>query len=195
MVKEFRLFITRPPLGIFVSDIAGRVLVVTEEAKQGYKCIQVTLRGYADVRWSETRGSGSTRDTVTYHSHEDFINQTITLWSRENAFNHELSPGSYQFPFALSLQSSVRPLPRSFEGTVGHIRYEIEATIVKASTLKRNTRITTRVPFAPLVDPNIIPNLRLPKVLQVEKTLCCLCCASGPISLTCSSCSQDWVLC
>ena len=46
MVKEFRLFITRPPLGIFVSDIAGRVLVVTEEAKQGYKCIQVTLRGY-----------------------------------------------------------------------------------------------------------------------------------------------------
>ena len=43
-----KLFITPPPRGVFVSDITGRVLVVTEEAKQGYKSIQVTLRGYAD---------------------------------------------------------------------------------------------------------------------------------------------------
>ena len=185
MVKEFRLFITRPPLGIFVSEIAGCVLVVTEEAKRGYEFIKVTLKGYADVSWSETSGSveyGQT--TVTYNSHEDFINQTIILWSRENAPNHELSPGNYQFPFAYSLQSSGRPLPRSFEGTVGHIRYEIEATIVKASPLKQDKWITTMVPFVPLVDPNIVPNVRLPKVLQVEKTLCRLCCASGPISLT-----------
>ena len=184
MVKEFQLFITPPPRGVFVSDITGHVLVVTEEAKQGYKSIQVTLRGYADVRWSESSGSGENQTTVTYHSHEDFIYQTITLWSSDNALNHELSPGSYQFPFALSLQPSGRPLPPSFEGTVGHIRYEIEATIVKASALKRNKRITARVAVAPVVDPNIVPNVRLPKVLQVEKTLCCLCCASGPISLT-----------
>ena len=52
MVKEFQLLITPPPWGVFVSDISGRVLVVTEEAKQGYKSIQVTLRGlqtYAGV--------------------------------------------------------------------------------------------------------------------------------------------------
>ena len=82
------------------------------------------------------------------------------------------------------MRSSGQTLPPSFEGTVGHIRYEIEATIVKASALKQNKRITTRVPVEQLVDPNIIPNVRLPKVLQMEKTLCCLCCASGPISLT-----------
>ena len=91
---------------------------------------------------------------------------------------------SYQFPFVLSLQPSGRPLSPSFEGTVGHIRYEIEATIVKASALKRNKRITARVAVAPVVDPNTVADVRLPKVLQVEKTLCCLCCASGPISLT-----------
>ena len=184
MVKEFQLFITPPPRGVFVSDITGHVLVVTEKAKQGYESIQVTLRGYADVRWSESSGSGEHQTTVNYHSHEDFIYQTITLWSSDNALNHELSPGSYQFPFALSLQPSGRPLPPSFEDTVGHIRYEIEATIVKASALKRNKRITARVAVAPVVDPNIVPNVRIPKVLQVEKTLCCLCCASGPISLT-----------
>ena len=185
MVKEFQLFITPPPRGVFVSDITGHVLVVTEEAKQGYKCIQVTLRGYADVRWSESYGSGGNQTTVTYHSHEDFFYQTVILWSRENALNHELSPGSYQFLFALTLQPSGRPLPPSFEGTVRHIRYEIEATIVKASALKRNKRITAQVAVAPVVDPNIVQNVRLPKVLQVEKTLCCpVCCASGPITLT-----------
>ena len=184
MVKEFQLFISPPPRGGFVSDITGHVLVVTEEAKQGYESIEVTLRGYADVRWSESSGGGDNRRTVTYHSHEDFIYQTIILWSSENALNHELSLGSYQFPFAFSLQPSGRPLPPSFEGYVGHIRYEIEATIVKASALKRNKRITARVAVTSVVDPNIVPNVRLPKVLQVEKTLCCLCCASGPISLT-----------
>ena len=184
MVKDFQLLITPPPQGVFVSDVTGSVLVVTEEAKQGYKSIQVTLRGYADVRWSESSGSGENQTTVTYHSHEDFIYQTVILWSRDNAPNYELSPGSYQFPFALTLQPSGRPLPPSFEGTVGHIRYEVEATIVRASALKRNERITAQIAVAPVVDPNTVSNVRLPKVLQVEKTLCCLCCASGPISLT-----------
>ena len=90
MVKEFQLFISPPPRGGFVSDITGHVLVVTEEAKQGYESIEVTLRGYADVRWSESSGGGDNRRTVTYHSHEDFIYQTIILWSSENALNHEL---------------------------------------------------------------------------------------------------------
>ena len=78
MVKEFQLFISPPPRGGFVSDITGHVLVITEEAKQGYRSIEVTLRGYADVRWSESSGTGDNR-TVTYHSHEDFIYQTIIL--------------------------------------------------------------------------------------------------------------------
>ena len=176
MVKVFQLFInTPPPQGVVSHDVTGRVLVVTEEAKQSYKSIQVTLWGHADVCWS----SG------TYHSYEDFIYQTLIVWSRDNAPNHELSPGSYQFPFALTLERpSGRRLPSSFEGTVGHIRYEIEATIVKASARKRNKTITEQIAVAPVVDPNVVQDVRLPKVLQVEKTLCCLCCATGPISLT-----------
>ena len=180
MVKDFQLFINTPPPQGVVSDVTGRVLVVTEDAKQSYKSIQVTLRGYADVRWS----SGAGRNHRTYHSHEDFIYQTLIVWSRDNAPNHELSPGSYQFPFALTFQPSGRPLPPSFEGIVGRILYKIEATIVKASALKRNKTITEQIAVAPVVDPNVGQNVRLPKVLQVEKTLCCLCCASGPISLT-----------
>jgi len=54
------------------------------------------------------------------------------------------------------LQSSGRPLPPSFEGTVEHIRYKNEATIVKASALKQNKMITARIAVAPVVDPNIV---------------------------------------
>ena len=76
MVKDFQLFInTPPPQGVVSDDVTGRVLVVTEEAKQSYKSIQVTLRGYADVRWS----SGAGRNQRTYHSHEDFIYQIVIV--------------------------------------------------------------------------------------------------------------------
>ena len=183
MVKEFQLLVTHPLLGAFISEIVGSVFIVTEEAKQDYSSIEVTLKGYADVQWTESSSSDNQRSN-TYHSHEDYVSQVAIVWDKETAPNRELSPGTYEFPFSLKLQTSGRPLPPSFEGTYGRIRYEIEATIIKASSLKRNQRITAQVTLAPAVDFNDVPDVKLPKMLQVDKTLCCLCCASGPISLT-----------
>ena len=183
MVKEFQLLITHPLLVAFISEIVGCVFIVTEEAKQDYTSIEVALKGYADVQWTESSSSDNQRSN-TYHSHEDYVSQVVHVWDKDNAPNRELLPGTYEFPFALKLQTSGRPLPPSFEGTHGRIRYEIEATIVKASSLKRNQKISAQVTLAPAVDFNDIPDVKIPKMLQVDKTLCCLCCASGPISLT-----------
>ena len=183
MVKEFQLLVTHPLLGAFISEIVGRVFIVTEEAKQDYSSIEVALKGYADVQWTESSSSDNQRSN-TYHSHEDYVSQVAIVWDKETAPDRELSPGTYEFPFSLKLQTSGRPLPPSFEGTYGRIRYEIEATIVKASSLKRNQKISAQVALAPAVDFNDIPDVKLPKMLQVDKTLCCLCCASGPINLT-----------
>ena len=177
MVNELHLFIT-PSQGAFIS---GRVVLVTEEAKKNYTYIQVALKVYADVRWTEFDSETNHDSSVT--SHEEYIHQTVIVWNKENAPNHELSPGFYQFSFDLNLQSSGRSLPPSFEGTYGCIRYEIEATIFTASAKKQNKRLSTRVDVAPIVDPNTIPGVSLPKVLQVEKRFCCLWCASGPITL------------
>ena len=41
-----------------------------------------------------------------------------------------------------------------------------------------------QLPFSPVVDPKLTPGALDPNILQVQKTLCCLCCASGPILLT-----------
>ena len=56
---------------------------------------------------------------------------------------------------------------------------------MKTAALKFNTRSTVELPFSPaLANPNVVPNVLEPKILQVQTTLCCLCCKSGPISIT-----------
>ena len=193
MVKEFQIFLTPPSQGASTSGdivISGHILLVTEETKKGYLFIEVALHGYAKVGLRSDRGQYETTTTVTDQTietnyfREDYVYESVIVWKRENAPNHELPPGSYQFPFVLKLQTSARPLPPSFEGRYGRIRYEIVATIVQASMLKSWKRISEQVVIASVVDPNTVPGVELPKVLQVEKTFCCLCCASGPISLT-----------
>ena len=67
---------------------------------------------------------------------------------------------------------------------MGKIVYEVEAVIVKTAALKFNKKFSVELPFSPVVDLNFTPGVLEPKILQDQKTVCCLCCASGPISLT-----------
>ena len=186
MVKKFQVVLTPPPQNVYRanSNVTGYVQLVTDEAKSGYKSIEITLRGYAKVRWSEEHGSGENRHTVTYQSREDYFGQTAVLWSKETAPGNQLAPGSYQFQFSLRFPDNPSDLPPPFQGSVGRIVYELEGVIVKTAALKFNTRSTVELPFSPVVNPNVVPNVFEPKILQVQKTLCCLCCKSGPISIT-----------
>ena len=54
MVKDFQLFITHPPQGVFVSNVTGHVLVVTEEAMQAK----------LQVHPSDPKGTTSGKDTL-----------------------------------------------------------------------------------------------------------------------------------
>ena len=86
IMKEFRVVLAPLPDNGYLaanSDVTGHVLLVTDEAKSGYKAIEVTLKGYATVCWSETEGSGDNERTVTYYSHEDYIANTAVLWSKD----------------------------------------------------------------------------------------------------------------
>ena len=98
MVK-FQVVLTPPPQNVYHanSDVTGYVQLVTDEAKSGYKSIEITLKGYATVCWSEEHGSGENTYTVTYSSREDYFDQTAVLWSKETAPGNQLAPGSYQF--------------------------------------------------------------------------------------------------
>ena len=52
IMKEFRVVLAPLPDNGYLaanSDVTGHVLLVTDEAKSGYKAIEVTLKGYATV--------------------------------------------------------------------------------------------------------------------------------------------------
>lgn len=189
MVKEFKIVLTSPSQSAFVpnSDVTGYVHVVTEEDKTGYKSIGILLKGYGEVRWAESYGTGTVRErTVVYQQYEVYINEGVVLWSKETAPDNQLAAGFYQFPFSLKIpERPAHGFPSPFQGEFCRVVYELEAAIVKTSALRFNKKSTLELPFSPVVDPNfVIPNVLEPKVLQVQKTLCCLCCKSGPISLT-----------
>ena len=117
MVKDFRVVLDPPPQNGYVpnSDVTGHVLLVTDEAKSGYQAIEVSLKGYATVQWSSTQSSGNSQQTVTYHSHEDYVAKTAVLWSKHSAPGGQIAAGSYQFPFSLKFQANdPRSPPPSF---------------------------------------------------------------------------------
>ena len=89
--------------------------------------------------------------------------------------------GSHSFPFSLQLVGN--NLPPSYEGTVGRIRYTLTSKIIKSGSLKRNKTCEAVLTVASVVDINS-PSLLQPQSMEVQKTLCCLCCASGPIVIT-----------
>ena len=185
MVKDFRLELHNPSgqaVYNIPGDVAGTVVVVTDEAKS-YNAITVTFKGYADVHWSETYTTGSgnhrRRHTRHYHSHEDYINDIIVLWNKEQVPNGTLNPGQYAFPFRFALS---RRLPSSFVGAHGHIRYVVEARI-STGLFHFDKTVAANIQVVDTVDINVPPLLN-PAQYEDEKTICCLCCASPPISLT-----------
>ncbi|KAL5486865.1 hypothetical protein EMCRGX_G019401 [Ephydatia muelleri] len=186
MVKDFRLELFQPSgqaVYITPGEVTGNVVVVTDEPK-AYNAISITLRGYADVHWSETytTGSGNNRRTHTrhYHSHEDYINDVIVLWNQEQIPNRVLNPGQHVLPFRFVMSSG--RLPSSFAGPHGHIRYTVEARI-STGLFHFDKTVSAIIQVVDRVDINV-PALMSPVQYEDEKTICCLCCASPPISLT-----------
>ena len=180
MVKDFRLELNYQGVQVTPREVSGTVVVVTDEAKP-YNAITVTLRGYADVYWTESSGSGENETTHSYGAHEDYINEIIVLWNVEQIPNRVLNPGQYVFPFKFVMRSD--RLPSSVEGLCGKIRYEVEARICSTGLFHFDKKVLVIIQVVDRVDIND-PALMNPAQFVEEKTICCLCCASPPISLT-----------
>ena len=178
-MKDFKLQLNNPPQGVYFPGmmVTGTVTAETDVPKD-YKQIKVQLVGRADVHWSESHGSGNNRRTVHYTSDEQYLNCFAVLWDKDNAGGSAFPVGIYHFNF--SLQLAAPKLPASYEGTVGRIRYTVEARVVKQGLLKLDTTAKAIIPVANLVTINS-PRLMSPVSMEVQKTLCCWCCASGPI--------------
>lgn len=146
--------------------------------------ISIVFSGQAYVHWTEqhTTGTGEHRrtETVHYSDSQTIINDVyIQLWG-DGKNSQEVAPGRYEFPFKFQLPSNL-VLPTSFESHTGYIRYSL------LSRIKRSWKfdhVTTRaITVNEIVDINTA-QMTSPLSSSNEKTLCCLCCASGPISLS-----------
>ena len=163
------------------SAFTGNVLLDVDEPKS-YKQVTLQFTGRSYVRWTVTRteGSGDNRRTVThtYTSTEPYVDQVVSVWDSQQSADGKLPPGQYSWPFSFTIPPTA---PSSFEGRVGNVRYALVAQII-TGLLKFNHTVEVRIPVQQLVKLSD-PSLLQPRRQEVQKTLCCLCCASAPIVL------------
>ena len=169
------------------SVIEGNVVLELSKPKS-MKRLEIVLSGNAYVHWSEekTTGTGDNKRTETVHysaADQFFEDMTVHLWGN-GSDSEEMAAGEHEFPFSFQLPADGR-LPSSYEsdfGTTGYIRYTLKATIVR-SGLKFNHNTKRLINVNEIIDVNK-PWLTKPLSKSKEKTLCCLWCASGPLTLS-----------
>ena len=173
MVKDFKIVLNAPPQGVFFSgsDVSGILVVQVNEAKS-YRSIQIILVGKAHVSWSD-------ENTCQYTSNETCINLSASVWTKEQVLTQELHAGVHSFPFRFQLPTR---LPSSFHGSAGWIRYYVEGRIV-TGMLKFDHTVKAPITVVEVVDINA-SQFQTPLRAEKQKTLCCLMCASAPITLT-----------
>jgi hypothetical protein len=170
------------PMKVFFSGqtIAGRVLVNLSEQKKLAK-IKVQLVGRGEVHWTESRrehrrdsrGENYSEEVHDhYRSNESYLEQEAVVYHGPS-----LQAGTHIFPFSFLLPSN---LPSSFESKVGHVRYYLKADIVR--DWMWNHKVKQHITVNGILDLNLYPSAKQAGHSRDYKTLCCLCCKSGPIS-------------
>ncbi|BFZ02490.1 hypothetical protein BsWGS_05529 [Bradybaena similaris] len=166
---------------------AGTILQgqVTLDLNEPMKMRGVSLRfeGKAYVHWTEQHSTGSGKDqrqvTQSYSASEVYFNQDSLLlgnFSNQGSSTTELAQGRHVFPFQFLLPPG---LPSSFESVYGHIRYTVKCTIDKPWKFDHSTKRAFTI--ISILDLNQQPNCLVRMQGSNQKTLCCLCCKSGPI--------------
>ena len=166
------------------SNIEGNVSLELSEPKK-MQGISIILSGQAYVHWTEqrthdTEGGERRTETIHHSDSETILNSLmIQLWG-DGKHSQELAAGRYSFPFKYQLPSNL-VLPTSYESQTGFIRYSLTATISRSWKFNHTTK--RAITINEIIDINT-PQLTARLSSSNEKTLCCLCCASGPISLS-----------
>ncbi|XP_023014669.2 arrestin domain-containing protein 3 isoform X2 [Leptinotarsa decemlineata] len=160
------------------STISGHV-VCTFQSNKNIRGLKLIVIGREYTSWSESEsytenGESKTRD-VTYSGDNKFLEIDIMLLGKTT-----VAPGRYEYPFTFTLPTN---LPASFQGIYGHIKYFIKAIVDVPFGMDyveiRHFDVISRIDFNPIKS-----ELHLaPVSYQDEKTICCWCCASGPITL------------
>ena len=190
-LENLTLQLDNPPQGVYFPGmtVSGVVIVENNKEPKTFRTIDVKLTGEATVHWSVERTSRTddNRTVVTYidySGYETYIECRSVLWDRDKDAPDGVYPlGTYRYQFSFPLVAPKLPPTHLGSGNAsGRIKYDIVAA-VNADGYSGFNSAYTSITVANEV-PISHPSLQQPHSKEVRKTLCCLCCASGPIVIT-----------
>ncbi|CAG9791080.1 unnamed protein product [Diatraea saccharalis] len=162
--------------------VNGRIEYVFDSPKK-VRGIHVKFKGEAHTEWSESKeeqdAQGKTESTNTMHTgSEEYFQISYYLLGSNNGNEIEIPAGKQVYNFTCTLPPV---LPSSFEGEFGYVRYTVKVTLDRPWKFDQETKMAFTVINA--LDLNLNPSYREPIHIQLEKTFCCFCCASPPMSV------------
>lgn len=180
MGKEIFQIILDNQSGVFYpgQSVSGRVeLQVKDDLK--VTAIYITFKGYANVHWSESQGSGKNRRTRHYSANESYFDTKVCLFGKGLTGEDKTKLDDdklYTFPFNFQLPPGS---PSSYEAHIGRVRYFLVSDIDIPWAFDKHTK--RMITVVNLLDLNTVPNAMNGASKTDQKTLCCLCCESEPI--------------
>jgi len=175
------------------NPICGEVILDLVEAKKA-RAVYVQFIGMAETEWEDTEsytdsnGNHHTRK-VRRHATEEIIHLKQAVWTPPGGGSDGMIPiGHHVLPFRFDI-SPQQQLPPTFNNGIGSITYTIKSNIDRP--WKYDHRIFLPVTIIPVVDMND-PKFDQEVLRQESKTMCCLCCADGPIAVTARIPSTGW---
>ncbi|KAL5003995.1 hypothetical protein ScPMuIL_017451 [Solemya velum] len=177
-LKSLRIVLEGPNRAYYPGQTISGQLVLELDREIKVRGIKLKMKGRSFVRWIE--GSGDNKKTKS--AHEEYFSITTLLLGRqteESGCDMQIPSGRHVYKFALVLPN--KQLPMSFETPIGHVRYTIKATV----DIPWAVDYVTTKPFTVLnvLDLNTIQEAGTPDQKQMSKTLCCLCCVTGPVTV------------
>ncbi|CAG4955552.1 unnamed protein product [Parnassius apollo] len=152
-------------------------LVFQQDKVKTFRGLYVKIKGFCKVQWTTTHTRKQGNRNVTYQkihkSHEEYFRKKEYLLGSEDGEYH-LQPGKHELPFDCQIPANC---PSSFEGSFGHVRYEIKFVVDRAFKLDQKKKKRLRV-IAPL-DLNVEPYCKEPMQFDIEDTYCCCCMSYG----------------
>ncbi|XP_059610436.1 arrestin domain-containing protein 2-like [Phlebotomus argentipes] len=163
-------------------NVTGRVEIFNS-SPMNIRHISLMIKGSAEVHWTEqesyTENNEQKSRTITFSSHEQYLNSQTVLYGQHGGPTIQLPPGQHSYNFACSLPPS---LPGSIFGAHGKIEYIAKVNIDIPWALDDKFSRSFRV--VPSLDLNHDPQLRLPVESERVKNYCSWKCSTSPAIIT-----------
>ncbi|XP_018577831.1 arrestin domain-containing protein 3-like [Anoplophora glabripennis] len=166
------------------AQIQGKVILnFNDETKLRKLVVRIVCHEHTEWLGSESyydseENQQKSRDTLFKGDNDAFSTELILYGGLSGTTS--LSTGQHIYPFTLNLPNN---LPGTYHCEYGSISYKLVAVVDRPMALDYEDQVIFVV-VAP-VDLNLLrrPELLAPSSYSDDKTLCCWCCAQGPISL------------